>query len=132
MQRLRAVILAKLAARFAWGAADCCMLVADGVLALTGRDPAHDLRGTYQSRVGAARVVRALGGWRTLLGDRVGPRLDVGQPPWPGDVALLGPDGRGVAGVALGLVFGGTVIAQGAHGLVTVPQSAIVDMWRPR
>lgn len=46
---------------FAWGACDCAMFAAGAVLAMTGTDPAAELRGRYKSATGAARVLKRYG-----------------------------------------------------------------------
>jgi len=43
---------------FLWGKSDCCLTACDAVLAITGIDPARDLRGLCSDRRGAIRVVR--------------------------------------------------------------------------
>lgn len=45
-----------------WGSKDCCLMAADLVLAITGKDPAAAFRGSYSSRLGAARIVAKYGG----------------------------------------------------------------------
>jgi len=59
---------------FAWGALDCALWGADCVHAVTGTDPAADLRGTYSDAAGAARVVARLGGLRAIGDARLGER----------------------------------------------------------
>lgn len=55
-----------MSAPWAWGAADCCVSVADVFLALHGVDLAHRYRGTYSTAIGAARIVRQWGGFRDM------------------------------------------------------------------
>lgn len=46
---------------FEWGVNDCMIFCSDGVLALTGTDPAADIRGTYSDQDGAAKVIAGFG-----------------------------------------------------------------------
>ena len=47
---------------FAWGKADCCLFAADWVRLATDLDPADDLRGKYDSGLGARRIIKRSGG----------------------------------------------------------------------
>lgn len=44
-----------------WGVADCLLTCADIVEAVTGFDPAADIRGRYKTEAGAARLLRKRG-----------------------------------------------------------------------
>lgn len=44
-----------------WGKADCLLTCADIVEAITGVDPAADIRGKYKTEAGAARLLRRRG-----------------------------------------------------------------------
>jgi len=57
---------------FRWGESDCVMVVADYVRAVTGRDPAADLRLTYSS---AGECQRVTGFFTNPLGC-IAPRLE--------------------------------------------------------
>jgi len=46
-ERLAALLAERERLPFAWGERDCCLFAADCVLAVTGVDPAAELRGTY-------------------------------------------------------------------------------------
>jgi hypothetical protein len=50
-----------------WGHADCCTFACDVFLAVYGIDPMRDLRGTYDSVTGAARLVASRGGMRANI-----------------------------------------------------------------
>lgn len=41
-----------------WGASDCLMTAMDAVEAVTGKDPAAKVRGTYSTEQGAAKLLR--------------------------------------------------------------------------
>lgn len=124
---------------FAWGRHDCFLWAADAVRALTGQDPAADLRGTYSTARGALRRLRALGGMQALAAQRFGPQVPVSQAQ-AGAVVLLPPavcaDQTGAYG-ALGVVVQcmastgwGLVVAQGGAGYVMVNRSKAVMAWQ--
>ena len=62
--RLNALIAERQAQPFTWGHVDCCLWVADAVQAMTGRDPAADVRAHYSTARGAKSVLRQVGGKR--------------------------------------------------------------------
>ena len=43
---------------FEWGRNDCVLFAAGAVQAMTGRDPAADVRGTWSTRIGALRALK--------------------------------------------------------------------------
>jgi hypothetical protein len=132
-QALLALLLQRREQPFAWGARDCCLLAADAVQRLTGRDPAHDLRGTYASAGQAVRVLRQFGGLAGLVSSRVGTRLareDAGD----GAIAIVDSTraaGRLAGHGALGLVWKGRIVAQGGSALVGLPLADAVSFWQP-
>jgi hypothetical protein len=110
---------------FAWGANDCCLFAADAVLALTGTDPAEQLRGTYSAALGAARVLEEHGGVAALATAALGPTL----PPalaGVGDVVLIETGGR----EALAICNGTSVIGAGERGTVSYGIGAAKSAWR--
>lgn len=46
---------------FSWGTHDCALFCADIILAMSGSDLAHDLRGRYKTESGALKRIRKLG-----------------------------------------------------------------------
>lgn len=56
---------------FEWGSHDCCLLAADWIRELHGIDLASDLRGTYHTALGAARIVGHGFSLKTFVGDRL-------------------------------------------------------------
>lgn len=123
-QRFDALVAQRLRTPFAWGSHDCCLWAADCVLATTGHDPAADLRGTYTTALGAARVLSAIGGL-PAAGARGGPAI----PPLAaavGDVGLVQHDGRDLMAVCAGSVW----LAPAANGLAALPLSAATLAWR--
>lgn len=123
---LAALIATRLQAPFAWGENDCCLFAADAVLAVTGHDPAADLRGTYATAEQAAQVLRRVGGVAGVAISRAGPVVPVALAQ-PGDIGLLT---QGVDHPALA-VYGGTVWhAPGAAGLQSHLPAAVSRAWR--
>lgn len=100
---------------FAWGSNDCCLFAADCVKAVTGRDPAADLRGAYSDAAGAARMLAKLGGVDGIADQRA---CDAVPPSLaqPGDIGRVTCDGR----PTLAVCMGGHWLAPGEHGLVTL------------
>lgn len=65
---LEAFLEQQLMRAFVWGKADCCLMLADWMVANGRDDPASLLRGTYDSEDGCHQVVEAAGGIVTLVG----------------------------------------------------------------
>jgi hypothetical protein len=122
--RLQALIQQRQAQPFAWGLHDCCLFVCDGIEAITGHDPAADLRG-YSTEREALRVLQAHGGVRGLAESRAGKSVPV-LAAQVGDVGLLPLDGRDT----LALCGGAHWLAPGALGLVALPLDAASLAWR--
>jgi hypothetical protein len=125
--RLAALFAQRLAAPFEWGVHDCCLFAADAVLAVTGHDPAADLRGAYTCEDTAAPVLAANGGLAALARARAGPAVPVALAQ-AGDIGLcLQAEPRALALA----VFGGNVWhAPGPQGLVAHPAASISTAWR--
>jgi hypothetical protein len=122
---LDALVKERWAAPFLFGANDCCLFAADCVLAVTGQDPAHDLRGAYSTEKGAALMVRKFGGVPQLAKDRLGEEI----PPTflqVGDVALVRMQDQDM----LAVCFGSHLLAPGPEGLVYVPIEHALQAWR--
>lgn len=125
--RLAAYIGAVRDRPFEWGRFDCALFAAGAVMALTGRDPAAGLAGTYADAVGAARTLRALSAadvehLATLrLGDPIPPAL-----AQRGDVVSVDTD----AGPALGVCLGGTAAVPGPAGLEFLAAPLWRHAWR--
>jgi hypothetical protein len=109
---------------FAWGSNDCCLFAADAVIAITGEDPAKDLRG-YSTALQAARIVKAHGGMAqmatTLLGPQISPLMAN-----VGDVVLVDIEGRD----ALGVCNGTSVIGPGPDGMTSCGMGFAKAAWR--
>lgn len=50
-----------------WGRVDCCTSAADVFMELHGIDLARDYRGTYSTSIGAARLIKSRGGFRSMI-----------------------------------------------------------------
>lgn len=123
--RLHACVADRLNKPFTWGVQDCCMFAADCVEAVTGVDPAADLRGSYADAAGAARVLEFFGGVVSLAVERLGGvvRTELAQP---GDVGLTMQDGRQTLAVCTGQHWH----APAALGLVALAPEQISRAWR--
>lgn len=123
--RLQACQAERWSRPFAWGSHDCALFAADCVQAVTGSDPAADLRGAYSDAAGAARVIARLGGLRSIgdarLGERVAPLC-----AQPGDIGLVVSAGRECAAVCVGESW----VAPSLVGLEHLPIEAAVVAWR--
>ncbi len=87
------------------GTNDCCTFAADAVLAMTGNDPAKDVRGTYSTPEQAEAIIESNGGHAGLLtkylGESKGPNC-----ARRGDlVTFITPNGTDSIGVCLGTTF---------------------------
>jgi hypothetical protein len=111
---------------FAWGTCDCAMFAAGAVEAMTGTDPASDIRGQYKSQASAARAIKRKG--FTDLGEWVGSLFSEIGPAFAhrGDIVMS--DGN------LGICTGGIAWfvgeENGEPGLVSRPMQEWERAWR--
>lgn len=108
---------------FQWGVRDCCLWAADAALALTGRDPAADVRGTYTDEAGAMEVLRRFGGLRGVAargGQRIRPAFAM-----DGDVGLVRSAGK----PCLAVWAAGSWMLTTRAGLWAAPAGAAVMAW---
>lgn len=124
--RLAALFAARAEQPFTWGRFDCCLFAADAVLAVTGHDPAADLRGTYSTEEQAARVLQRAGGVVGVAIRRAGPVVPP-QLAQPGDIGLSMLD---ASSPTLAVWGGSAWHAPASVGLVPVPPHALVRVWR--
>lgn len=122
--RLDALIAERRQRPFEWGAHDCCLFVCDAVEAITGHDPAADLRG-YSTERAALRLVKQAGGVRALADARLGAAIPVLMAQ-VGDAGLIQFDGR----ESLALCGGGHWLAPGEQGLEVLPLGDALAAWR--
>ena len=111
---------------FAWGRCDCAMFAAGAVAAMTGTDPAAEVRGRYKSPIGAARVLKNagaddLGAWVSVRFEEVGPVF-----AHRGDLVMA----DGSLGVCTGPVAWFIGEENGAPGLVSRPMQEWERAWR--
>lgn len=122
--RLQAAIAARQARPFEWGVQDCCLFVCDCIEAMTGHDPAADVRG-YSTDREAARLVRELGGMRAIGASRFGAEIAPAMAQ-VGDVGLVLHDGR----ESLALCGGTHWVAPGVESLAVLPLRSALAAWR--
>lgn len=60
-KRLVAVTEAHINTPLVWGKSDCLLTACDAIEAMTGIDPAADIRGKYKSKAGAYRLIKQRG-----------------------------------------------------------------------
>lgn len=114
-------------APFLLGTQDCALFAADCATAVTGFDPAVDLRGTYSSTAGAVRILKAAGGLEVLadswFGEPIAPAL-----AQVGDIGLS--HGQEAGEASLCVCIGRDWLGPGAEGLLVVPAGAVTRAWR--
>lgn len=114
---------------FAWGTHDCCLFVADYLLAIDSSlgDIAAPFRGRYHSQLSAFKVLRDAGlhDLETTFNHLLGSSCSV-LALRRGDVVLLEtPDGD-----VMGLFGGSQCFALAQHGVVAYPKQAIKMGWQ--
>lgn len=127
-ERLAALLADRNAAPFEWGRTDCAMLAADVVQALTGQDPAAELRGRYSDDAGAEALIADAGSLGALAACVLaGQDIPECPPPFAqrGDIALV--EWQGVQG--LGVFTAEGVMVLGPSGLHAMPLSAVQRAW---
>lgn len=116
---------------FQWGRHDCCLFACDVVHALTGVDPGAEIRGRYESELGARRLLKSLygGSLECAVRDHAGRYFGAATAPLAagrGDCVLLRNGGQ----VCLGIVAGRVIAAPGPDELSLVPLDAAFAAWR--
>jgi hypothetical protein len=125
MLRLEQLVAERQRERFALGVHDCSMWACDAVLAVTGRDPGSNLRGTYATEADAEAVIAAGGGLARVAADRLGAEILPAQAA-VGDVGLIETE----RGPALVVCMGKGWLAAAPIGLAHVHRSAVLRAWR--
>jgi hypothetical protein len=124
-QRLYAVTAGAIGRPHQWGEHDCVTFAADCVRELTGRDPMGALRGTYDSPISAARVMKEAGAGS--LGDLAALHLAEVTPSQArrGDIVLAaGPHDF------LAVCVGATAVGPSESGMIHVPMAQAVRAFR--
>lgn len=111
---------------FTWGSNDCCLFAANAVRLLTGQDFAADLRGTYKTKLGAARVLKKHGGIEDIMAKTELPEqaIDYAQR---GDVVQFGEGNKATLGVCIGTA---AAFVSSIDGLVLCPLNLCTRAWR--
>lgn len=117
---------------FAWGEFDCLLWLADWVAERTGIDPAADLRGTYATLLGAARIVKGAGSMSRLVDSRLATigaaRASVPQRGAIAVVEVAGDGGEHFGDEAGAILLGGSAALLSQTGLI-VADVPIVTTW---
>lgn len=114
---------------FVWGKSDCCIVLADYVLDVTGRDGAAHLRGRYSSREEAEVVGGLAEGHMAAVGDcaaRAG--LSMTDEPRRGDIGVLAIRDHEFAGLFLGDKWA----AKSIDGLMFLSKPKVLAAWAVR
>lgn len=122
--RIAEFVASRERAPFVWGSNDCALFACDAIAAISGHDPAADVRG-YKTERGAARVIKRLGGMRQIGASRFGAPIRPLQAQI-GDVGLVDVEGR----ESFALCGGACWLAPGPHGLQRLGSSSVVLAWR--
>jgi cell wall-associated NlpC family hydrolase len=124
-QRLYAVTVQAMGAPHAWGQNDCVTFVADAVRELTGVDLGDGLRGTYDSPLGALRVMHKLGA--NNVGDLAALYMPEVSPSQArrGDI-ILASDPHDFLAVCVGR----TAVGPSAHGMLHIPMEQAVRAFK--
>lgn len=122
---------------FEWGCMDCGLFMADGVVAITGWDPAAAFRGRYKTARGAAGALRRYAGGG--LADAMGKAL--AEPGWSeirpayaqrGDAILF--DGTdiesGIQAEAAGICLGARFVYMAPSGQALASMTLARRAWR--
>ena len=124
--------------RFVWGKNDCCLLLCDCILAMTGVDIAvPEFRGKYKTKKKAYALIKKVGGDRGVEGvaEVIFARYGVTEVPVAyaqrGDCVLAEVEiPGGEQGPALGIVVGRHSAFMSGEGLIYIPIDQCSRAWR--
>lgn len=119
-QRLVAVLQDPKFKSHEWGKSDCCILAADACMAVSGKDPAAEYRGKYDSEIGAKRVLAKLSIAEAL--DAHFERVDLAFVQ-RGDVVQMDDD-------AAGVVWAGVVWSVDKEKGIGMTNKTVRTAWR--
>lgn len=124
-QRLYALTAGAMGRPHVWGQHDCVTFAADVVRELTGSDPMGTLRGTYDSPLSAARVMKAAGA--DNVGDLAALHLSEVTPSEArrGDIVLSAEPYEFLA-----VCVGRTAVGPSEHGMIHIPMAQAVRAFR--
>jgi hypothetical protein len=119
---------------FAWGANDCALFAADGILAMTGVDIAAEFRGKYDSEATALAAIQEVCGGATVADAAAHCASVHGLVEWTyplmarrGDLVVLVNGDRLISGLVH--LNGRHAVTPGDHGLVRMPITAVRRSW---
>lgn len=118
---------------FAWGTNDCCLFVADGVLAMTGVDIAASFRGKYHDETSCTALLAGMG--YASISAMLAPELASWQlapirPSFAQRGDIVAYDMEGEPALALVSLDGGYARGVGERGLSVLPTLQAVKAWR--
>ncbi|WGL93747.1 DUF6950 family protein [Arsenophonus nasoniae] len=122
--RLPKTLRAAMGRPFSWGEHDCCLFVADCVIAVCDFDPCATIRGRYNSKIGALRVLKSEFG---TLEDALNRFFTVAQNARHrrGDIVMFDGDD----GLTLGVLWANKIWAVTDDGVRPVNKTQIMS-WR--
>ena len=107
-----------------WGAADCCTAACDVFMRLHDIDPMEPLRGRYDTRLGAMRLIAQEGGMIAMATRLAGcAGLQPGSAA-AGEIGVIVTQGQLALGIGLGCAW----VGKSKTGMATVPEC--VRSWR--
>lgn len=111
---------------FVWGEKDCCLAVADIMLAYTGVDFAAEFRGKYKTAKGSLMALKkhGKGSLKATLDAKL-PSIEVAEAG-RGDIGLVKTEG----GESLAIIFSNIAWAMHDEGIVDLPMSSLICAWR--
>jgi hypothetical protein len=127
-------LIARAKMPFVWGANDCALFAADGILAIAGVDIAADFRGKYDDEASALEAIKTIAGGSTIADAAAYCAQKHGLGEWPhplkaqrGDLVVIMESGRLIAGLVH--LNGSDVVSVGQSGLLRMPITQIQRAW---
>ncbi|HGJ5854321.1 hypothetical protein QE197_12380 [Arsenophonus nasoniae] len=122
--RLPQTLRAAMSRPFSWGEHDCCLFTADCVIAICDFDPCSSVRGRYNSKASAFRLLKNEFGTLQYFWGRFFNVLQDGEAG-RGDIVMFDGD----EGLTMGVIWAGKIWAVTDHGARPVDKK-IVMAWR--
>lgn len=125
-EQVTAYVMAGAGLPFCWGACDCAVWACGWVREACGIDVAAAFRGTYRTRIGAARKLNKRGGFVQAVTETMETGgLTQTQTPEIGDIGVI----QTPAGLALGIKVGFGWAAKADLGAVVSSSFDMVRAW---
>jgi hypothetical protein len=128
-------IIATANTTFTYGSHDCCLFVADAVLAMTDVDIADDFRGKYDSRIAAFKLIKSITGGISVTDALAycAKKYSMTEYQYPlmasrGDMVIVDNAGDPSAGIIH--LNGRTVLVASETGMKTVPITSVQRAWK--